>query len=368
MLFICYWEFITPLDHFSKMPPEVKTTDNLTNSRQPAVSNDKHRKPTAELALDKSGTKLTIAHYVAVFLWVGWILFYVITLLLAPFLAMYSPVGLAVIVLAIGMSVLATNDRNKQPQWGFQLGHWIMNMAAEYFGIRMYFEDRNAVTTADQQIFVLCPHDVLPVTIFAFSDFLGLFPNSKLMGCVSGVCFQVPFMRNIYTWCNGSSVDKSNMHRLMQTGVSPVVCPGGAKEASYLSPDGSECVLYMKNRRGLVRLALQYGRPIVPSFSFGLRQIYSFWIPPLGQLMDLLSHTLGMAPMVFFGCWGIPFGLPKPRQLNVVVGAPISVPKLSDPSDEDVEKYHQKLLEETERIFEEYKSDFGMGHINLRII
>ena len=36
---------------------------------------------------------------------------------------------------------------------------------------------------------------------------------------------------------------------------------------------------------------------------------------------------MGFVPMVFFGQWGLPFGVPKSRPLTVVVGTPIEGPK-----------------------------------------
>lgn len=35
---------------------------------------------------------------------------------------------------------------------------------------------------------------------------------------------------------------------------------------------------------------------------------------------------MGFVPMIFFGQWGIPFGVPKSRPLTVVVGTPLEVP------------------------------------------
>ena len=59
--------------------------------------------------------------------------------------------------------------RGIQPLWGYALGEWIMKRAAEYFYIQVYFEDRASVDSKPAHIFVLEPHDVLPVSIFAFS-------------------------------------------------------------------------------------------------------------------------------------------------------------------------------------------------------
>lgn len=48
---------------------------------------------------------------------------------------------------------------------------------------------------------------------------------------------------------------------MVSTGHSPVVCPGGAQEVTYLDSD-QEMILYLRSRFGLVKLACQYGETI----------------------------------------------------------------------------------------------------------
>ena len=47
---------------------------------------------------------------------------------------------------------------------------------------------------------------------------------------------------------------------------------GGASEAYNSDPD--EIRLVLNRRKGFVKLALQYGRPLVPVFSFGEAFLY----------------------------------------------------------------------------------------------
>lgn len=241
-----------------------------------------------------------------------------------------------------------------------------MHKAADYFGIKIFFENRAAILATSPAIFMLEPHFVLPVSIFAFSDFLNYFPGHTLVGCVTSACFNVPFMRHLYTWANGSTVEKKNLQRMLDRGVSVTVCPGGAREVMYLGND-KECVLYIKKRYGLVKLALRSGVPIIPSFTFGLRQTYNCWIPKISWISKL-GKVLGYIPIFFFGIWGIPFAPACPCQLNVVVGNPIVIPKTENPTDEIIHEYHRQVLNEMERIYNDYRDDFGMGDVDLRLV
>ena len=51
---------------------------------------------------------------------------------------------------------------------------------------------------------------------------------------------------------------------------------------------------------------------------------YGYWIPK-GRFVEKLSRTLGAVPLVFWGRFFIPFGIPNPRKINVVIGPGVCV-------------------------------------------
>ena len=174
-------------------------------------------------------------------------------------------------------------------------------------------------------------------------------------------------MRHIYTWAMASSVDKKNVLRLMDEGYSPTICPGGAQEVAYLDNDKDECVLFLTSRFGVIKLAMEKGRPLIPSFAFNQRGMWDFWLPKSG-LMHWLGRKIGFMPIMFFGLFGIPLFIPKPWPVVLVVGKPISVPRTSNPSQEELLKVQKVVLESYRTLFEDHKAKFGMAKTALRII
>jgi diacylglycerol O-acyltransferase 2, plant len=145
-----------------------------------------------------------------------------------------------------------------------------------------------------------------------------------------------------------------------------VLCPGGVQEVTLLKND-KEIVLYLSKRLGFVKLALQHGAPLVPVFSFGLRNSFSFWIPK-GKFFHSLGRQFGVLPMAFFGLWGLPLGPSKPCDYGIVVGKPIPVPCIADPSIDELKRYHALYIEELTRIYELKKAEFGLEHVSLRVV
>jgi len=117
-----------------------------------------------------------------------------------------------------------------------------------------------------------------------------------------------------------------------------------------------ELVLYLRHRKGFIKIALELGTPIVPVFTFGLDGSYAYHVPR-GEMILRLSRTMGFLPVFFWGRWGVPLGIPRPQQITVVVGKPIEVPYLGDNiSREDVDKYHSIYIEKLEALFEQHKA------------
>ena len=202
--------------------------------------------------------------------------------------------------------------------------------------------------------------------MIALNDYLEIFKGHKLRDCVSDALFFIPFLRNIFVWTLASSVSKTNINHLLQTGYSPAVCSGGAHEVVYMQ-NNKEVILYLRKRVGLVKLAMKHGTPIIPSFAFGQRKLYDFYVPNI-PVVHRFCRKIGFVPLIFSGVFSIPFGPPKPSPITVVIGASISIPKHANPSEESLQEYENKIITALEDIFETHKEAYGMHDYVLKII
>lgn len=237
--------------------------------------------------------------------------------------------------------------------------------------MRVYCEDYEGFLKAGPCIIALEPHDILPLSLFIFSDYLGYFKPHINRGCITSAVFQVPGMRHLYSWTSATSVSKRNIQRLLRRGVTTTICPGGAQEVTYMtSSDAKECVLYLRSRLGLIKLAAEFGVPVVPTFTFNQRPAFDFWVPQW-RWLHKLGKKIGFIPLVIFGVFGIPFAQPKPVPMTMVMGKPIPIPKMTPDELKDkkevLEKYNREVIETIERIYENHKDQFGMGDIKLII-
>lgn len=263
------------------------------------------------------------------------------------------------------MSTLYTVDRDYQPALCFKIGDWIMRHAVDYFSFKIEFEDMKAVEDAGPSIFAVEPHGVLPISIFWGT--VPVLTKHRMVACMSSAMFMMPMMKHFLTWCGAVSVDKENMKTYLKRGFSLNLCPGGVQEIQYLSNESKECVYFLKQRVGLTKLALQEGVCLIPSVTFGLQNIYSFWKFENDLLMPV-ARKMGFYPMMFFGLGGVPFAQAKPSPITVVVGKPLKFPQIADPSAEDLAKYHEQFITAISQLFEDNKVENGMGDLKLRVV
>ena len=80
-----------------------------------------------------------------------------------------------------------------------------------------------------------------------------------------------------------------------------------------------------------------------------------------------LSRSAGVSLTYFWGRWGLP--LPRPVKLVYVRGAPLGMPKIDEPTQQQIDEWHAKYVSEVTRIFNEHKgtlSDYAEKQLEMR--
>lgn len=307
---------------------------------------------------------------IAVFFWIGWLgtipwLFFLICTFCSSS-TLQSFLCICIISLML--------PRSFSGNLGIKFGDWMVCNGAKYFGLKTTIENPDALVELSRlgktPIFTLEPHHLLPFSAVAFHPALKRIPGyTNCCVLVSSAIFHVPFMRQVFSWAHGFSADKQTFRSLLKKKRSPVLIPGGVHEVTLMDPlHPNNLTLYLKNRKGFVKLALENGSPIVPAFAFHLDECYGFWLPR-GKIYSNLARILGFAPVFFWGRYGIPLGIPKAKKVHVVVGSPIQIPNEGNfVKEESIEIYHKLFLSELKGLYERYKHIEGYDNRTLCII
>lgn len=88
------------------------------------------------------------------------------------------------------------------------------------------------------------------------------------------------------------------------------------------------------------------------------------------KFQDYLQNVMGFAPVMFFGrgVFQYNFGIiPHRKPMTLVVGAPIKVDKVAEPSREQINELHAKYVESLVKLYEEYNPIYGDENVVLEI-
>ena len=93
--------------------------------------------------------------------------------------------------------------------------------------------------------------------------------NARFAG--ASIVFCVPLIRELILLMGVRDASRRTLRHLLSTGHSVGVQPGGIHE--MLHSDSSQEALYFQRGLGFVRLAMEFGRPLLPCYSFGENQL-----------------------------------------------------------------------------------------------
>ncbi|KAK6039511.1 diacylglycerol acyltransferase [Cooperia oncophora] len=89
---------------------------------------------------------------------------------------------------------------------------------------------------------------------------------------------------------------------------------------------------------------------------------------PKGSLVRTIQtwakNTIGISTPFFYGrgLFQLDFGFfPHRTPIDTVVGAPIAVPKIPQPTEEEVDRVHRQYCEALTKLFDQHKTRFGVS-------
>ena len=112
--------------------------------------------------------------------------------------------------------------------------------------------------------------------------------------------------------------------------------------------------LYLSGRKGFVKMALRNGVDIIPLYLFGNTSVLTVF---KNKALETVSRKIQASVTYFWGWNGLP--IPRPNKILYVRGRPLGMPKIENPTQEEINKWHGKYVEEVTRIFETYRGELS---------
>ncbi|XP_061454669.1 diacylglycerol O-acyltransferase 2-like [Rhineura floridana] len=272
------------------------------------------------------------------------------------------------------------------PEKGGRSSSWVRNWSIwyhfrDYFPIQLV-KTHNLLPTHNY-IVGIHPHGILCVGAFCnfvtySTGFCEKFPGIKPFLATLAGNFRMPGFREYLMSGGLCPVTQKAIEHLISrngTGNAVAIVVGGAAEALSCQPGVTTLIL--NKRKGFVRMALRHGAHLVPAFSFGENDLFQQVLFEEGTWMrkvqDKFKKFLGFAPCFFYGRGFISAHsrgfLPFPRPVTTIIGEPVTVPKIEQPTCEMVDLYHSMYIQSLCKLFNDHKVKYGLSETaELRIL
>lgn len=193
-----------------------------------------------------------------------------------------------------------------------------------------------------------------------FSD---LYPGINRYLMTLHQMFKMPFFRDYFMCTSSISCNVESLKWLLTQngkGNLGVIVPGGAVEALDAHPGTHR--LNLKEKKGFIKKALQFGADLVPSYSFGEVDVFDQLANPEGsnlkRFQQWLTKLCGFSMPAPYARW-FPF-LAYRRPITTVVGKPIRVEQIPQPTQADIDNLHTVYVAALRQLFNNHKLNYGI--------
>ena len=246
---------------------------------------------------------------------------------------------------------------------------WINNVIYERYkddfdhikqNIRETFIVKGNMTNTQQAIYLLHPHGICSLThAFHINTEFTNWPYRNVYSIISHIIDKVfPFSLDLINHHNHMITSKySYMKDALQEGKSISMCLGNFTEGQY--DNDHRITAIVKKRKGIFKMAIETGVPIIPVLSYGEQSIFK------------KNNTLGISDL-FYKITGIRWSFPdissmiewltiykKPLDKKIVthIGNPIEVGEARTPTSDDINELRTKYMEALRTLYKDTKPD-----------
>ncbi|KAE9962715.1 hypothetical protein BLS_010103 [Venturia inaequalis] len=315
-------------------------------------------------------TCAVLFHTLSVAVTLGWFFF----LCAIPFL---WPLLIPYLIYVLLSKAGTSGELSQRSDWLRRQKIW--SLFASYFPARLHRTTELVPTR--KYLFGYHPHGIISHGAFAAfgTEALGfsqLFPGIKNTLLTLESNFRVPLYRDYILRMGLASVSRESCENILSKGGADgegmgraiTIVVGGARESLETQPGTLRLIL--NTRKGFVKLAIRTGADLVPVLGFGENDIYEQISPAEhpwvhhGQLF--FKKVMGFTVPLFHarGIFNYDVGImPYRRPMNIVVGRPIEVVKMTKPTQEYIDELHGKYCAELRLLWESWKDTFAKERI-----
>jgi len=215
-------------------------------------------------------------------------------------------------------------------------------------------------------IFAAIPHGLAPLGVVGYAMWSKLFTNRLVRWTAAPIVLKLPLVGALMKYVGYVPATTKSIERVLETGDHSVGLILDGIEGMFMASQTQE-VGSVRKRKGIVKIALRAGVPLVPVYCFGHTALWTVIADPFG-ILQAISVKLNVSVTPFFGRFGWPLGPAFRTPVLVACGDPIPCPLTEAPTQELIDEYHAKLMDGYHAVFEQHKAAYGWAGRKLKLV
>jgi len=243
-----------------------------------------------------------------------------------------------------------------------RLVRWICDGVHTFFDHRIVFDGMDEKTFSNKRLIkCLSPHGIIPFSACCLYDKPG-FEKSRNTFAAGHQLYNFPLLIQLLEFMQVIPVNYDLMKSSLALNNSLVLYPGGVRE--IFATDHRKEILAIKRRRGVFRMALETGTPMVPVYTFGMTVLHerSGVSVTLPFFFNNEKDTIAM----YYGKYYTLF--PMRKRLVTVVGEVVPVEKTEAPTEGQIKTLRKKYKKAVRNLFEKWKRAYDPEWSTRRLV
>jgi hypothetical protein len=208
-------------------------------------------------------------------------------------------------------------------------------------------------------IYIFHPHGLFSLAHFFHigTDFTE-WPVRPIRGtAIHWILWLLPFGKELLEFVKFVPSYYSSMKSVLEGGESLSVTLGGVREILYSEP--GKMKLAIKKRRGIFKMAIETGTPLVPVLCYGENELYeTFHSEWLDWIQDKLIDYALFIPIPTWKSvknWLGLYGAPLAHPVKTVVGEAIEVGEARSPTEDEISELRETYFKSLRKLYTETK-------------
>ncbi len=207
--------------------------------------------------------------------------------------------------------------------------------------------------------FLIAPHGISDDHMIPIEKLL-LTKKIRFQVTYNETLFKLPLSKTLYSLLGGTPAKKESYFRAEKENLSLLVTPGDGYELFYLDEPST---IALKDNKHFFKYALETGTPLTPIYVFNYNKTFKFFRHFQQERISIFEKNKSVIIQPFYGRWFLP--IPFKVELNAVIGTPLPVQKIENPTWQEVETLFNRY---TSHVGDLYKKHTGANDPPLKIV